>query len=73
MRRLSLAALSVLAAALAGCAATGAGPGIGAAEMAELRSQCEARGGVLVPSGAATGRPALDEICKITGGGGLTR
>ena len=67
MRKLSLAALSTaLAGILTGCAANGAGPGIGARESAELRRDCEARGGVLIPSGAATGRPALDEVCRIT-------
>jgi hypothetical protein len=32
--------------------------------MAELTTRCEDRGGVLTPTGAATGRPQSDYICR---------
>jgi len=72
MRDLTRAVLAaVLATAtvlpLIGCAQTRGGPGIIAREREELRAQCAARGGILVPSGAATGRPPLDEFCEIHG------
>lgn len=65
-----------LAAAAAGLAACANGPpraGPTATELEELQAACEARGGVLVPSGAATGRPALDEVCKIPDASRLPR
>lgn len=75
MRPLAIAVLpAALAAMLAGCASAGSGRGLSAAnEMQQLRADCEARGGFLVPSGAATGRIALDNVCKINDPPGLTR
>lgn len=74
MRRLLLTSLATtLAAALAGCANTAPGPGATASEREELRRTCEARGGMLVPSGAATGRPALDDVCRIPEASNLPR
>lgn len=36
--------------------------------LEQLTAECEARGGVLVPTGRVTGRDALDNVCRITGG-----
>ena len=36
------------------------------AELARLSADCEARGGVLSPTGSQSGRPQLDNVCKIT-------
>lgn len=36
-------------------------------EMDKLSAECTARGGILAPSGAQTGRPQTDYVCKITG------
>lgn len=37
-------------------------------ELDRLTAECTARGGILTPSGALTGRPQTDNVCKITGG-----
>lgn len=37
-------------------------------EYDKLNADCVERGGILTPSGASTGRPQTDNICKITGG-----
>jgi len=65
----------VLAAALAlaACASTSGGQGIYGAELAKLRSDCEARDGILTPVGRSTGQAATDYVCEIRGGGTLTR
>lgn len=36
-------------------------------EFDKLNADCVARGGILTSSGAQTGRPQTDNICKITG------
>ena len=70
MRNLARVALAAAATTvLLGCASARTGPGITATERQELQAACTARGGILVPSGAATGRPALDDFCEIRGGG----
>ena len=64
MRLSSLAALPLLA--LGACASMGRGPPpTSAAEMAQLQSECDSRGGIVVPSGRLTGEPRLDNICRI--------
>lgn len=66
MHRLALAALIPLA-ALAACASDGR-PSMTAERMDRLRQDCEARGGMLVPSGRRfTGEEALDYPCRIHG------
>ncbi|WP_298745904.1 hypothetical protein [uncultured Brevundimonas sp.] len=57
---------ATLATSLAACA-SGAGPGGYAAELERLAADCEARGGVLAPTGSQSGRPQLDHVCKIAG------
>jgi len=67
MRPLILAAPAVLLLALAACASTG-GSSTYARELQELSDTCEARGGILVPSGQQSGRPQNDNVCRINGG-----
>ena len=67
MRPLTLAAPAVLLLALAACAPT-MGPSRYADELRELSDSCEARGGMLAPSGQQSGRPQSDHVCRITGG-----
>lgn len=37
-------------------------------DLDKLEANCTARGGILTPSGATTGRAQTDYLCKITGG-----
>jgi len=37
-------------------------------ELQTLSQECTARGGILAPTGQQSGRPQLDNVCKITGG-----
>ena len=67
MRNLIVIGPAALGLALSACAST---PDADRAdELERLAADCEARGGILVPSGAAlTGRPEADNYCRITGG-----
>ena len=67
MRPLIFAAPAVLLLALAACAPT-MGPSHYADELRRLSDGCEARGGILVPTGQQSGRPQTDNVCRITGG-----
>ncbi len=67
MRPLILAAPAVLLLALAACAST-SGSGTYAQELKQLSDSCEARGGILSPTGQQSGRPQNDNVCRITGG-----
>ncbi|WP_447910942.1 hypothetical protein [Brevundimonas bullata] len=61
--------LAALAAPLAlGACATGKTYPSYQEEFDKLSAECTGRGGILTPSGAQTGRPQTDNICKITGG-----
>lgn len=66
MRTLIL--LSSTAVALAACAGD---PATGAddynAQMRRLADDCQARGGILAPTGQQTGQAARDNVCKING------
>lgn len=66
MRPLTLA-VPVLLLALSACAST-SGPSTYAQELQQLSDGCEARGGILVPTGQQSGRPQNDNVCRITGG-----
>jgi hypothetical protein len=60
---------SLILLALAGCASGPPKPGDGPSgpTIDELTQQCQARGGLLAPSGGPlTGRPALDYTCRIS-------
>ncbi|MGZ9100010.1 MAG: hypothetical protein ACXW3O_09925 [Brevundimonas sp.] len=67
MRPLILAAPAALLLALAACAPT-TGMSRYETELRQLSENCEARGGILSPTGQHTGRPQTDNVCQITGG-----
>ena len=52
---------------LAACAPT-TGTSHYADELKELSDTCQARGGILSPTGQQSGRPQIDNVCRITGG-----
>ena len=54
-----------LALALAGCASTATTDHYGS-NLRQLSDDCQARGGILAPTGLQTGNPARDNVCKIT-------
>lgn len=61
--------LAALAVPLAlGACATGRTVPTYQQDLDKLESECTARGGILTPSGATTGRAQTDYLCKITGG-----
>ncbi len=66
MRIVLFAAPAALALALSACAASG-GPNHYQTELQRLSADCEARGGILAPTGSQSGRPQLDNVCKVTG------
>lgn len=52
--------------ALAGCSSTGTNQY--QADFDRLEADCRAREGILVPTGKMSGRPQVDNACRITGG-----
>lgn len=66
MRIVLVAAPAALALALSACA-SGMGETRYETEHQRLAADCTARGGVLSPTGSQSGRPQLDNVCKITG------
>lgn len=66
MRTLIAFAPFALVVGLAGCATT-AGDSYND-ELKRLSDDCEARGGILSPTGQQSGRPQTDNVCRITGG-----
>ncbi len=66
MRVLTFAPALLLLAA-AGCAPT-TGVNRYSSELQRLIEDCDARGGILTPTGQQTGRPQTDNVCRITGG-----
>ena len=67
MRPLTLAAPVALLLTLAACAPT-TGSSRYADELQQLADSCQARGGILAPTGQQSGRPQNDNVCRITGG-----
>jgi len=67
MRPLTLAAPLVLLLALSACAST-PGPSRYEEELQRLADDCQARGGILSPTGQQSGRPQNDNVCRISGG-----
>ena len=65
MRAIFISAL-LPAILLAACAGDNH-PSTSAAELERLRADCEARGGILRPTGRLSGTPALDNPCIIRG------
>lgn len=66
--RLALPVLALAGLALAACASTESGAGPGQNRLQQLAEECRARGGVLTPTGANTGRVEVDNACTIRGG-----
>ena len=66
MRIVPLAAPVVLGLALSACA-SGMGQNHYQTELERLSAECEARGGILAPTGQQSSRPQTDNVCKITG------
>lgn len=58
-----------LALSVAACA-TSPGTGRYETELKQLADDCQARGGILAPTGQQSGRPQNDNICELRGGGG---
>jgi hypothetical protein len=67
MRPVILVLPAVLTLALAACAPT-AGSSPNNDDQRALAAECEARGGILVATGQQTGRPRVDNVCRISGG-----
>ena len=66
MRIVHLAAPAALVLTLSACASS-TGPNHYQTELQRLSADCEARGGTLSPTGSQSGRPQLDNVCKVTG------
>ncbi len=67
MRAVLVLAAFVAPLALGACA-TGRTSSTYQQDLDKLEAECTTRGGILSPSGAMTGRPQTDYVCKITGG-----
>lgn len=66
MRIVLLAAPAALALTLSACASD-MRPNSYSAQLERLAADCEARGGILSPTGQQSGRPQTDNVCKVTG------
>ncbi len=66
MRVVLFAVPAVAALALSACA-SGMGETRYETEYQRLAADCTARGGILSPTGEQSGRPQLDNVCKVTG------
>ncbi|NJC40988.1 putative hemolysin [Brevundimonas alba] len=64
MRTALIVAASALT--LSACA-SGMGSNHYQSEFERLSADCTARGGILSPTGQQSGRPQLDNVCKVTG------
>lgn len=67
--RIVIAAPFVLLLTLSACA-SGAPRSSYASELQQLSADCQARGGILAPTGQQSGRPQNDNVCEIRSGGG---
>ena len=65
MRALTILSLSAAALTLAACAAPGRDSTY-LSDVERLAADCQARGGILVTNGNHTGRPAVDNHCRMT-------
>jgi hypothetical protein len=63
-----LAAAAALSTGLSACASSGPPQDDYLSRTEKLAAECDARGGILAPTGGQTGRPETDNFCKITGG-----
>jgi len=64
---LSALAAGALGLSLAACASTGEGDGTYTERLDKLRADCDARGGILTPTGAQSASPEVDYACQING------
>lgn len=65
MRTLTVLTLTVLAVAASACATSTRGNAY-FNEVERLAADCQARGGILQPTGSHTGHAAADNYCKMT-------
>lgn len=60
--------LAAMATAVSACATTrDAPPNSYRADLDRLTGECRERGGILSPTGATTGRPETEFVCRISG------
>ena len=64
---LSAAAAAALGLSLAACAGMGPREGTYTQQLDALRADCDARGGILTPTGAQSASPERDYACEIRG------
>ncbi len=64
----TLLVLTAVGAFLGACAPSGTRLPTQREELAKLTADCEARGGILTPTGQVTGREPLDNYCRIVSG-----
>jgi len=62
--------LLAASAALLGACTTTDGQSMGDQEYAKLKADCEARHGILVPTGAHSGKAPVDYACDVKDSGG---
>lgn len=72
MRSLTVLTLSALAVAASACAPTTRGNAY-VNEMERLAADCQARGGILAPTGRQSGQAALDNACQLTSASRIQR
>ena len=65
MRTLTVLTLSVLAVVASACASSTRG-NVYSNEVERLAADCQARGGILQPTGSHTAHAATDNFCKLT-------
>lgn len=63
----STLAVGALTLSLAACAGMGAREGTYTQKLDALMADCEARGGILTPTGAQSASPERDYVCEISG------
>ena len=69
MMRLTLM-IAATALAVSACATAPSGDARShSSELARLSAECADRGGVLEASGAVTGRPQVDQVCRVSNTG----
>lgn len=67
MRALTILSLSAAALALSACATAGSGrDSTYLSALDRLAADCQARGGILASNGSNTGRPEVDNHCRMT-------
>jgi hypothetical protein len=64
---LSAVVVGALGLSVAACATPGPNQGTYTEQMDALSADCEARGGILTPTGAQSGSPERDHACIIRG------